>query len=174
MNAISSIEAVLPNGPFDAARDAVTAWRGRCLDLFARSEAAVTETLLVLAASQGQGVSIKLPHLVGQRYDALATAIGAGGAFANEGRAAAQALTMFRQHDRLRTGIVHGVFTVTLDNRGRWHLVIRVLALRSGRESRDVFVIEQNEAAGILATVENDGSRLKSTLGQLRRRTRAA
>lgn len=172
MSAIGSIEAALLREPFVAARDAITAWRGRCLDLFARSEAAVTETLLALAAVEGRGASVKLPHLVGQRYDALASATGPGGAFEEEGKAAAGALEKFRGHDSLRTAIAHGVFTVTLDQHGRWHLMARVLALRSGRESRDVFVVDQGEAAEILSTVEKDGSRLRSALGQLRQGNR--
>lgn len=83
MNTISSIELTLPREPFEAARAAASAWRGRCLDVFARSEAAVTETLLVLVGVDGRGNALKLPHLVGQRYDALSKAVGAGGVFAD-------------------------------------------------------------------------------------------
>ncbi len=169
MNAIAPIEAALPRAPFEAARDAAAAWRGRCLDQFARSEAAVTETLIVLAAVEERGALIKLPHLVGQRFDALVQATAAGGAFAAEGKAAAAALLQYRQHDTLRTHMAHGIFTVTLDHRGCWHLALRVLALRTGRTSRDLLVTEEGEAAKILSTLERDGSRLRSTLGQLRK-----
>lgn len=172
MNAIAPVEAALSRAPFEAARDAAAAWRGRCLDLFARSEAAVSETLLVLALVEGRGASIKLPHLVGQRYDALATAIDPDGAFAGEGEAAAKAMTQFRKHDTLRTCLSHGVFTVTLDHRGRWHLVARVLAFRAGRETRDLFATEQDEAVRLLTVLETDGGRLRSTLGQLPQRLR--
>jgi hypothetical protein len=174
MNAIGPIETAFPREPFDAARDAVTAWRGRCLDLFSRSEAAVTETLLLLAASKPRGEAIKLPHLVGQRYDELAAAIGPGGPFAEDGKAAAKALAGFRQHDDLRTNIGHGVFTVTLDRHGTWHLVIRLLALRSGRELRDVLVMEQREAAEILTRLERDASRLRSILREFCRQLMGA
>lgn len=168
MNAISSIEAPLPRVPFEAARDAAAAWRGRCLDVFTRSEVAVTETLLILAQVDERGASIKLPHLVGQRYDALSNAIGANGAFADEGKAAVEPVAGFRKHDALRTQISHGVFTVTLDHRGQWHLVARVLALRTGRASRDLLVTDQAEASAILRSLEKDGSRMRSALGQLR------
>jgi len=168
MNAIDPIHASLPSESFDAAREAVTVWRGRCLDLFARSEAAVTETLLALAADDRLGASIKLPHLVGQRYDALARALRPGGPLADEGRVAA-ALEAFRQHDDLRTMITHAVFTVTLDRHGHWYLIARLLALRSGRECRRDFVLEEREAAKILSQLEKDCSCLRSTLGQLRK-----
>lgn len=172
MNAITPIEAVLPRAPFETARDAAAAWRGRCLDIFARCEAAITETLLVLAATEGRGDSIKLPHLVGQRYDALSTAVSAAGAFAEEGKSAADAVRQFLRHDALRARLAHGTFTVTLDHRGRWHLVARVISLRTGREARDLFAIEEGKAAEVLAAIEKDGSRLRSTLGQLRQRVR--
>lgn len=170
MTPISPIEAALPRAPFEAARDAAARWRGRCLDVFARSEAAVTETLLVLAAVGERAPALKLPHLVGQRYDALSNAVGAGGAFADEGKAAVMPIAEFRKHDALRTQLSHGVFTVTLDHRGQWHLVARVLAIRAGRAARDLLVVEQAETTAILEALEKDGNRLRSVLGQLRYR----
>jgi hypothetical protein len=127
---------------------------------------------LVLAGVEGRGALLKLPHLVGQRYDALAGAIGPTGAFAEEGKGALGALTRFLRHDDLRTFVAHGVFTVTLDYRSRWHLTARVLALRSGRESRDLFVTDEDEAAKILCAVEQDSGNLGSALGQVRQRLR--
>lgn len=168
MNMLSSIETTLPRAHFEAAQDAAATWRGRCLDVFARSEAAVTETLLVLATDAARGSSVKLPHLVGQRYDALLIAIGADGPFADECKASTQAVAAFRKHDELRTQISHGVFTVTLDHRGQWYLVTRVLVLRSGRASQNLFVTEQAEAAAILDLLERDGSHLRSALGEVR------
>jgi hypothetical protein len=168
MNAHSSIETAQLRVPFEAARNAAAEWRGRCLDVFARSEAAVTETLLALAQVDDRGASLKLPHLVGQRYDALFNAVSNGGPFAAEGKAAVEPLAGFRKHDSFRTQISHGVFTVTLDHRGQWHLVARVVALRTGRASRDMFVTDQSEAHATLMSLEKDGSRLRSALGQVR------
>lgn len=173
MNAISTIEPSIPRAQFEAARDAAATWRGRCLEVFARSEAAVTETLLILAQVDKRGASLKLPHLVGQRYDALSNAIGPDGAFADEGKAVVEPLSKFRSHDSLRTQISHGVFTVTLDHRGQWHLASRVLALRTGRANRDLFVTDQAGSDELLKSLEKDGGRLRSALGQLRRRFRS-
>lgn len=170
MNAVSPIEAALPRAPFEAAREAAAAWRGRCLDAFARSEAAVTETLLVLAAVGERTPVLKLPHLVGQRYDALANAVSATGAFASEGKPAVMPIADFRKHDALRTQLSHGILTVTLDHIGQWHLVARVLAIRTGRATRDLLVVEQAEAPAILEILERDSNRLRSALGQLRHR----
>ncbi|QIK95574.1 hypothetical protein G7076_02950 [Sphingomonas sp. HDW15A] len=174
MNAASPIEAAMPRAAFERARDAAATWRGRCLDAFARSETAVTQTLLFLATVDKRGKSIKLPHLLGQRYDALWNAIGAGGEFAEEAGIAADALIKFKEHDTLRAQLAHGTFTVTLDHRGNWHLAARVLSLRAGRESSDLLVITESEASETLTAVERDGSRLRSTLGQFRQRLRQA
>lgn len=174
MNAISSIEPPLPRALFEVARSAAAAWRGRCLDTFSRNGAAVTETLLILAAVDDRDPSLKRPHLVGQRYEALAQAIGAGGAFAEEGKFAVTPLSDFRKHDALRTQISHGTFTVTLDHRGHWHRIVRLLALRAGRATRDLLVVEQTEAIAMLEMLEKDGNRLRSVLGQLRHHFRKA
>lgn len=174
MYAIPSFDTGLPRAPFEAARDAAAAWRGRCLDVYARSEAAVSETLLVLAADRQRGALVKLLHLAGQRYDVLLKATGPGGAFAQEGKAAADAIGQFQQHDALRIRLAHGVFTVTVDHRGHWHMVARVLAFRTNKEVRDLFVTRQDEAAELLDVLEKDGSRLRSTLGQLRKALRPA
>ncbi|RWD01431.1 MAG: hypothetical protein EOS58_25495 [Mesorhizobium sp.] len=147
---------------------AVNAWRGRCLDIFARSEAAVSETLLVLADSSRQGAVVKLPHLVGQRFEELATLIGPDGAFAPEGRASAAALLAFRPHESLRASLAHGVGKVAVDRQGNWLLVLRTLAFRSKQPQRSVLVLEQSEAEEMVKSLQTTGRRLVSELGNLR------
>lgn len=144
---------------------AANAWRGRCLDKFARSEAAVSETLLVLANTSGRGAAVKLPHLVGQRFEELATLIGPTGAFALEGKASAAALLTFRPHEGLRASLAHGVGKVVLDQKGSWLLVLRTLTFRSKQPERTVLVIEQNEADEIVKSLQTAGQRLVAELG---------
>lgn len=168
MNAPITLDSILPLAPFTAAKDSAAAWRGRCVDIFAGCEAAVTRTLITLAAVETRGAAIRLPHLVGQRFEALASAVGSGGAFATEGTYVLHALADFRRHDPLRTRLTHGTFSVTIDQRGQWHLVIRVHSLRGGRATEDVLATDEREAASTLAAIEKDGSRLRSALGQLR------
>ncbi|RVD55402.1 hypothetical protein EN828_25225 [Mesorhizobium sp. M2D.F.Ca.ET.185.01.1.1] len=147
---------------------AVNAWRGRCLDLFARSEAAVSETLLVMANTSRGGAVAKLPHLVGHRFEELATLIGPTGAFASEGKASAAALLAFRPHESLRASLAHGVGKVVLDQQGNWLVVLRTLAFRSKQPQRSVLVIEQSEAEEIVKSHQTTGRRLVSELGNLR------
>ena len=53
----------------------VNAWRGACLQCFSAAEAGVTETLLALNIIPDKGVSVKLRHLIGQRFDDLAAVL---------------------------------------------------------------------------------------------------
>ncbi|TPL72298.1 hypothetical protein [Mesorhizobium sp. B2-3-15] len=148
---------------------AVNAWRGRCLDLFARSESAVSETLLVLANNTRNGAVAKLPHLVGHRFAELAALIGPTGTFASEGKASAAALLAFHPHEGLRASLAHGVGKVVLDQQGSWLLVLRTLTFRSKQPERTVLVIEQNEADEIVKSLQTAGRRLVAELGNLRR-----
>ena len=161
--------SALSNDQWLHAITAVNAWRGRCLDLFARSEAAVSETLLVLANKSSNGAVAKLPHLVGHRFEELAGLVGPTGAFASEGRASAAALLDFRPHERLRASLAHGVGKVVLDQQGSWLLVLRTLTFRAKQAERTVLVVEENEADEIVKSLQSAGRRLVSELGNLRR-----
>ncbi len=167
MNAQTNIVPALPPEPFDAARDEVNAWRGRCLDAFARAEEAVTETLLVLADT-GRGKAIRLQHLVGQRFDELTTALGEGGAFAGVDKAAALALAAFREHDDLRAFLCHGVAKVTLDKHGCWMVVMRVVTLRTRKAGRSRRALQEDEAGRLVVELAKVSRKLCSQLGQLR------
>lgn len=88
-------QSLLPMEPFVAATAEANEWRGRCLDTFSRAEIAVTECLLALSQVEEPGAKIRLPHLVGQRIDALSRALEPGGPFeAAAGKAAATLLEM--------------------------------------------------------------------------------
>ncbi|TIP06451.1 MAG: hypothetical protein E5X72_01665 [Mesorhizobium sp.] len=169
MDAETTADPVASNDQWPIALTAANAWRGRCLDIFARSEAGVSETLLMLANMSRQGGIVKLPHLVGQRFEELAVLIGPTGAFASEGTATAAALSAFRQHEHLRSSLAHGVGKVVLDRQGNWLLVLRTLAFRSKLPQRTVLVIEQSEADQIVKSLQTTGGRLVSELGNLRR-----
>lgn len=150
------------------AQDAVNAWRGRCLNAFARTEVAVSETLQYLAEYHERGGNIKLPHLVGQRFEALETALAPDGPFASEGKEVLNALQKFRQHDALRTPLCHGSGKITLDQAGRWTLVLRVVSFRSRRMERQVLVWEEDEAQVVARELQADAQRLCSKLERMK------
>lgn len=138
------------------------------MDEFARAEAAVSEALLSLSELPGRGEEVSLPHLVGQRYAALSELVGENGAFAAEGKGVAKSLAEWSGHHTFRTLLCHGMATVTLDHRGRWHLVMKMLTFRSGEAVRESMVIDEEEAAERLTVLHAARQRLE---GRLRRMT---
>lgn len=148
-------------------------WRGRCLDVFARAETAVTECLVAMSAAGERGRDVGLPHLAGQRYEALAAMIGEGGPFAAEGVGVLGTLGRFRAHQHFRNVLAHSVGKVTLDRQGRWTVVLRLVSLRSGQVCREAVALNAQEAEELRVNVSRLGADLSSQLGQLRKRLTA-
>jgi hypothetical protein len=69
------------NDQWEDAIAQVNRGRGDCVQSFAHSETAVTEMLLIRNSVQEKGASVKLPHLIGQRFEALKLAVGPEGAW---------------------------------------------------------------------------------------------
>lgn len=158
----------LPLAPFTAATARVNEWRGRCLDGFTRAEEAVTETLVSLAAVKDRGSTVKLPHLQGQRVDALVTAIGPAGPFEVEGKIVRMTLDRWRDHADFRNMLCHGTCKITLDPQAKWTAVFRLVALKSNRICRDMLALTENEAETLQDEIMRLGRTLSSQLGQLR------
>jgi len=169
VNAITPIfENELPRAPFVQATARVNEWRGRSLDSFARMERAVTECLAAMAAVDGRGQHVRLSHLYGQRFDALAVAIGADGPFEHEGGIARAALEQCSSHTALRNMLCHGVGNVTLDARGCWTLDLRMATFRSKRLERQQQVLTESEAEALREELARASKRLCSLLGKVR------
>lgn len=148
----------------------VNSWRGACLHHFSTVEAAVTETLLTLSATTPGEPSIRLRHLIGQRFEDLAVAIGLDGPFEDAGKHALPELSQYREnYEAFRTLLCHRVVKVTVEQNGQWILLIRTLSIRSRQADRTMLALEQSEAESKLAALKRDGNKLVSILGQLRK-----
>lgn len=168
MNAQSSAIAQAAN--WDGVYTEVNAWRGACLHHFSAVETAVTETLLVLSGLSSTKTPVRLRHLIGQRFEDLAEAIGPEGHFAKAGMAAHSELALYRsRHETFRTVLCHGVVQVTIAPGGDWVLIIRSLTIRGKQAERNAIALDQAEAQAKLAALKHDGMRLTSLLGQLRK-----
>ncbi|HZF44636.1 MAG TPA: hypothetical protein VEZ48_14640 [Sphingomonadaceae bacterium] len=168
MNAISPIDAPTADRRWFEATNAANAWRGRCLNTFARAEAAVSETLLAMSGVGGRGSGVKLPYLVGQKFETLAAAIGPEGPFASEGQVVANTLAGFRTYDHLRAFLCHGDGKIALDQRGAWLLVMRLPTFGSKLPERTFYVAFQKEADELALELGNAGKRLGQQLCKLR------
>ena len=134
------------------------------MDEFARAEAAVSEALLLLSEVPGRGEPVSLPHLVGQRFAALGELVSENGAFAAEGKGVAKSLAEWNVHHSFRSLLCHGTATVTVDHRGRWHLVLKMLTFRSGEAVREAMVVDEDEAAERLTALHASRQRLEGRL----------
>jgi hypothetical protein len=147
----------------------VNAWRGSCLHQISTVEMAVTETLLALSSTP-IGANVRLRHLIGQRLEDLAVAIAPDGPFGDIGKAAFAGLSKYRERqEAFRALLCHGVIKVTVEPTGQWMLIIRSLSVRARQAERALMIIEQRDAEARLASLKNEGQRLASTLGQLRK-----
>ena len=156
--------------PWPATQSAVNEWRGQCLAYLARAETAVSETLLVIAQADDRHPKIKLPHLIGQRCDALANAIGPEGPFHAEGKDVIEALDAYRAHGGLRNFLCHAPGKITRDRNGRWLLMLKILTFRANRPERSVHIIEEAESGELLGHLRGDCQRLTDHLDRLRRK----
>lgn len=126
---------------------------------FAAAERQITESLVALAAEHP---SIQLPHLVGQRFKALATACSQLGEVA-----ASTALVDWHVHDGLRAFLCHGVAKITLARDGSWQAIFHLAALKSGKLQRSVLIVDQAEAEQIAHSLHRDRQRLEARLKPL-------
>ena len=147
----------------------VSRWRGDCVQIFAQSETAVTETLVVLNSVKDKGASVKLPHLFGQRFEALKLAIGPEGAFAKDGAKAHHAISAFLAREPLRAFLCHGVAKVALERSRGWIAIFNLTTLRSQKCDRTQLVLTQVEANGMLQEMKQNGNKLGTALGNLHR-----
>ena len=151
-----------PTG-WSALSAAVNLWRGRCLHLFARAEAAVSEALLLLAKDPASNVT--LPLMVGARFDELDRVLATKNDPAS--KAALAALRGARSHDRLRVFLCHGVATVLSDRTGSWHVLLELIAFRNGVEARDELFLTSGKAMARYSTLNADSNRLCQKLAAL-------
>lgn len=137
---------------------------------FSAVEHAVTQTLLVMDRAKPDGATIRLRHLIGQRFEDLAQAIGSNGPFAKVGSVAAKSLTHYReQHETFRTQLCHGHITVSVGPNSHWLLVLRTLSIRGRQADTGLVVIEQSNALSLLEELRRDGRKLAAVLGQVRK-----
>lgn len=161
---------LIPDKGWEPILAEVNAWRGACLHHFTAVEHAVTETLLTLHTACPEGAKVRLRHLIGQRFEDLAAAIGPEGPFAGAGKASSASLANFRErHEAFRTLLCHSQMTVSVEVSGKWVVVARNLSIRASQADPTVTVVEQAEAAARLAELKRDGQKLSAQLGSLRK-----
>ena len=148
-----------------ATADLADGWRGRCLQLFGRAEGAISETLVHL--SRGRPASAAtFPRMLGQKVAELERLLAVSDAA--PAAKALVALRAFREQDALRSYLCHGTIGVLLDERGDWHVLLRMTVLRNGATVRDERLLSRTEMDACHDALHQAGQRLGSRLAALR------
>ena len=138
-------------------------WRGCMLERFAAVEHAVTETLIHL----GAGLSgKKLPHLAGQRREALRLALASGGG--SLGKPVLEALVRYECHVDRRAFICHGVGQLLVDQRRQWHLHMTVLAPSDEADQEVDWTISKSSSEQLIRDLNASSRRVIDRLANFR------
>ena len=152
--------------PVDAAMS-VAAWRGQCLNYFARAEQAVGRSLEIAVEA---GETEKLRHLAGQRLADLLEIAGRVGGTDKQTRAFAAALEAWQLVEPKRQFLAHGVASISTNDLGSWTLLLDLVIYRSNKPTPDRWAIKQDEAHQFLTQLADAFKKLSGQLGHLRKR----
>lgn len=152
--------------PHDIARAQIEAWRGRCLNLFARGEQAVLDSLLLASTKLPE---LRIEPLAGQRLNALEQLVAAHDATDAQRAAIKGALFNWKNCDAKRAYFAHGVFTELFDNSGNWFVRMDFDAVQKGECKPRRMVLSQQEAEDFEASLRVAFRSLATQLGQFRK-----
>jgi hypothetical protein len=144
----------------------VNAWRGHCVECFARIEAAATEMLKAIPVPKSDPPS-RMPHLFGPRITALAAAVSEGGSLAVHGGPVRKALAKLDPLLEYRNVLVHATGSVWIGAHGGW--VWRYCFTPSARGGAEqIGVLTHDEAAALEKSLASLARSLSDCLKTLR------
>lgn len=152
--------------PHDLARVEIETWRGSCLNVFARMEKSVTETLVRL---QDGNPKVVLEPLAGQRFKTLETLMADCPTTPAQQQARQTALASWRALDVMRPFFSHGILTELVGRTGEWHLQLDFIAIRKGKCEVQRLNWSKAEALEFEERLHTAFKALTNQLGQLRK-----
>ena len=156
--------------PGDQACAQIAAWRGRCINLFSRGEAAV---IRALEAAIAKGHTITIKHLAGQRTADLEWLTRNETGTVKQRQALSNALAGWAELEARRAYIAHGVVTVRVDKNGLWRARVDFTAYRNGPGEKCRWSFSRTEADDFEMSLERGFRALSAQLGHLRKRLAA-
>ena len=162
-----SVENFLQPSEYDIARAEIEAWRGECLDLFAKGDGLIG-TLLALALDKGH--DIHLPQHSAQRTMEAIRLVALVGGTEEEIEDAGKALDDWQAIESRGELLAHGTITEVLDREGQWHALIDTVTYRAGKLNRGRWAVGQRETDEFRQQAGNAFRRLKDQLGRVRLR----
>ncbi|MCJ2179598.1 hypothetical protein [Novosphingobium album (ex Hu et al. 2023)] len=129
------------------------------------AEMVVAEALATLSEIASSGARSLLPHLVGQRFEALRAVVGSNGPLSDVGCRVADVLEEFYEFHRYRTYLCHGVSDLSFGHNGDWLITLHMTNFSAGIIKRSNVSITATQAALLLEQLRSARQRLD---GQLR------
>lgn len=128
------------NGPH---WDEICSWRGRCMNLYARSDEIVCETLMVAEAA-GHAIDLTLPphEQLGVLRDLAEAETGGPG----NRSAVMRAIDAWSRLGLRRPFVATGVVTPLLQNRERWHARFDAMVSTGGSVKVEQWIADKIEA----------------------------
>lgn len=148
-------------------KSAIAAWRGECLNIYARAEQAVVKTLR-LAPGTGHDVHIK--HLGGQRLAEMRKLADAVGGTAKQRVAIEAALDTWQEAEDRRRFLAHGVCSVWLNERHEWLAVFDMVTAKGRTLLEERWAVRSEEAEAYRARLHDAFQVLSRELGGLCKR----
>ena len=152
------------------AENAVSCWRGHCLNYFGRVESAVGNTL---QAAVTVGKAEKLRHLAGQRLADLIAVVGDLGGTLRQQAAFKAALSRWEEVEGKRQFLAHGVACVSTTSNGDWVALFDLTIYRGNAASSGRWAVKQTEAEQFLIDLADAFKSLSGQLGHVRKRLEA-
>ena len=155
---------------FDLARQDIERWRGGCLDLFSRCEAAVIDALREARACK---LSVKLDHLAGQRMTELLELNESRPATTRQSKAFHTAYTEWRDIELKRSYLAHGVASESIDREGAWVAMLDIVLCEKGADRPHRWTVTMSEATKFETRLRAGLAKFKGEIGHLKKRLAA-
>jgi hypothetical protein len=152
---------------FQIARGEIDGWRGQCLDLYARAEQAVGDTL-ELAVQRRKSVGLR--HLAGQRLSDLENLIAVEPATENQRKSVCKAIEGWHEMEANRAYLAHGNVHELIDRQGQWWAVFHYTHYAKGIAAPKRWAVSKEEASDFLTRLSESFHALSAQLGQVRKR----
>ena len=142
-------------------------WRGRCLNYFARFEAAVRKSL---ETAQAAGRQDKIRHLAGQQLADLISLSEEIEGTSRQLKAFSTALNSWRLIESRRQFLAHGVGTVANEPNGDWIMILDVTVYRGNSRQDHRWAVRQQEAETFVDDLAKAFKDMSGQLGHFRKR----
>ena len=144
----------------------IAAWRGECLNFFARTEAAVSKSL---DDAFSAGKVTKIRHLAGQRLADLAELSEQISGTNKQLAAFSNALRTWQSVESKRQFLAHGTLMIAQGQQG-WVAIFDLTTYRGSERSAERWTVTQAEASEFLESLKDAFKRLSGQLGHFRKR----